>query len=266
MRFRDQSLRPRGQVTAVPDSERSRHEPYVSHSSESWRSQTANVLNGQRGCTIISNWFTECKVMAMLADSEHDGIGIGSKLGRPEDPEIVGRVYHAVLDLLVDKGYDRLTIGAIAEMSSVSRPTIYSRWGGKVEVVVAALAALSPPLVEQTDLAGGEALMEMAIDFLVAFTGWKGASSVLALHALSGSDPELSKRMSEIYWTPRERTLVAAIDRAMGPSNAERISTDDIRDHLFGPGIYRFLIMGTPLDEATARALVEASEKTFLAK
>lgn len=48
-------------------------------------------------------------------------------------------LFAVVIALLREVGYDRLTIDAVAARAHVSKATIYRRWDGKAELVVAAL-------------------------------------------------------------------------------------------------------------------------------
>ncbi|RLP96697.1 TetR/AcrR family transcriptional regulator [Micromonospora sp. CV4] len=48
-------------------------------------------------------------------------------------------LFAVVVELLRELGYDRMTIDAIAARAHVSKATIYRRWDGKTELVVAAL-------------------------------------------------------------------------------------------------------------------------------
>ncbi len=49
------------------------------------------------------------------------------------------QIYAAVLQLLPEIGYDRMSIDAVAAHARVGKATIYRRWPGKPEMVVAAL-------------------------------------------------------------------------------------------------------------------------------
>lgn len=49
-------------------------------------------------------------------------------------------LFSVVIDLLREVGYDRMTIDAVAARAHVSKATIYRRWDGKAELVVAALS------------------------------------------------------------------------------------------------------------------------------
>ena len=51
-----------------------------------------------------------------------------------------GDLFAVVIDLLREVGYDRMTIDAVAARAHISKATIYRRFDGKAELVVAALS------------------------------------------------------------------------------------------------------------------------------
>ncbi len=51
-----------------------------------------------------------------------------SPAGRPRDEQLTERILASTLQLLVERGYDELTIEGIARAAEVSRSTIYKRW------------------------------------------------------------------------------------------------------------------------------------------
>jgi AcrR family transcriptional regulator len=61
--------------------------------------------------------------------------------GRPRDPRRDKRIYDAVLELLAEVGFDRMSLDAVAARAGVSKPTIYRRCpDGKAALVSAAIA------------------------------------------------------------------------------------------------------------------------------
>jgi AcrR family transcriptional regulator len=74
--------------------------------------------------------------------------------GRPRDVTVESRVLGATQDLLIEVGFDQLTIDAIAERCGMSRATIYRRWKDKNALVVDAAFELleSPPVPDTGDL------------------------------------------------------------------------------------------------------------------
>jgi AcrR family transcriptional regulator len=56
-------------------------------------------------------------------------------VGRPRDPRVDEAIRAAVLELLVEEGYQATTIQAVARRAGVGAPSIYRRWATKAELV-----------------------------------------------------------------------------------------------------------------------------------
>ena len=54
-------------------------------------------------------------------------------------PERTREVYDAVLALVVEHGYEGLTMDAVAHAASISKATLYRQWGGKPTLVIDAI-------------------------------------------------------------------------------------------------------------------------------
>jgi AcrR family transcriptional regulator len=76
---------------------------------------------------------------ARAATREHAGAAGSRAGGRPRDPALDEAIILATRARLVQDGYSRMTIGDIAADAGVSRPTLYRRWGTKLELVTDAL-------------------------------------------------------------------------------------------------------------------------------
>lgn len=67
-------------------------------------------------------------------------------------------ILDATLAVLADVGYGRLTIDAVATRAKASKPTIYRRWAGKRDLVVAAMEAnadhAAPPVPDTGSFRG----------------------------------------------------------------------------------------------------------------
>lgn len=64
--------------------------------------------------------------------------------GRPLNARIEADLLRATQDLLIEQGFERFTVDAVAKRCSASKATIYRHWPGKVALAVAATAALLP--------------------------------------------------------------------------------------------------------------------------
>ena len=61
--------------------------------------------------------------------------------GRPRSADRTPAILHAVIELIDEDGYDRLTIQDVADRAGVGLATIYRRWPTKQDLVVEALRA-----------------------------------------------------------------------------------------------------------------------------
>ncbi|MCU1639977.1 MAG: bacterial regulatory protein TetR family protein 16 [Nocardia sp.] len=60
--------------------------------------------------------------------------------GRPPDPDLESRVFAATLDLYAEVGWARFSLDIVARRARVGKAALYSRWGSKEKLIVAALA------------------------------------------------------------------------------------------------------------------------------
>jgi AcrR family transcriptional regulator len=67
---------------------------------------------------------------------------VTTQLGRPRSPHVEAAVLEAVLDLLVEGGYDAVSFQRVAARAGVGQPTVYRRWPTKPELVEAAVFSL----------------------------------------------------------------------------------------------------------------------------
>jgi AcrR family transcriptional regulator len=182
-------------------------------------------------------------------------------------PRVEGEREEEILDatvrLLVDVGYDRLTLDAIATEARASKATLYRRWKGKAELVVDAVQrakACGGPLDVDTGSLRGD-LMVMAcctgglIDD-VPMSVFAGLMS--AMHR----DPDLMIAVHERFLGPRIELVTRMLERARARGE---IGPDvDIR-LLFAvlPAmvLHRRLVMGEPID---ARFVAQVIDEVLL--
>jgi AcrR family transcriptional regulator len=64
---------------------------------------------------------------------------VAARGGRPRDPAVDTAIILATRRRLVTDGYSNMTMGNIAKDAGVTRPTLYRRWPGKLDLVIDAL-------------------------------------------------------------------------------------------------------------------------------
>ncbi|WP_374456390.1 TetR/AcrR family transcriptional regulator [Nocardioides sp.] len=123
-------------------------------------------------------------------------------------------IFEATLAVLDEVGYDLLTMDAVATRAKASKATLYRRWKGKPELVVAAIMAhKGEAVVPDTGTLRG--------DLLEAYCGASGglddplAQSVLsAVVTAMGRDPEFAEVYRRDFIGPKVAVSRAIYDRA----------------------------------------------------
>lgn len=66
-------------------------------------------------------------------------------LGRPRDARLDAALQAATLELLAERGYDALSIKAVAERAGTTTAAVYRRWSSKAELVLHAVFRIEGP-------------------------------------------------------------------------------------------------------------------------
>ena len=82
----------------------------------------------------------------MMGPAEHDG----QQVGRPRDDSIDERVFSACLELLLESGWDGMSLRQVAVRAGVSRTSVQLRWSSKADLVLHAILGQAPDLAPFT--------------------------------------------------------------------------------------------------------------------
>lgn len=116
-------------------------------------------------------------------------------------PDRAAELYALVLDRLREVGYEALSVEDVAGRARMSKATIYRQWGGKPELVIAALRSLGPP---ETDAAEAVDTGNL-LDDLKAYIG--------RYHQMAALDRGMNRAVAHaIHRDPR---LMAAVRQAI---------------------------------------------------
>ncbi|MFF3867161.1 TetR/AcrR family transcriptional regulator [Micromonospora sp. NPDC001898] len=174
----------------------------------------------------------------------------------------------AARDLVVEVGYPRVSIEAIARRAGVGKQTIYRWWPSKGAVALDAVRALSEDdagAITLPDTGDLEADLKTVLRATAAeFTDPALSALLRALYAEIAVDPELATLYREKVDHPLTEAKLA---RLRSGQRAGQLHPDaDLAlclDFLYAPFTQRWLHRAGPLDEAYADALVEATLRAF---
>ncbi len=136
--------------------------------------------------------------------------------GRPRDSETHEAILQATRSLLLDGGYHRLTVEAVARAASTTRSTIY-RWWPTIGTLVLEAAADSIDIGEVPDTGDSRQDIEAAIRQLIdTFSDPLAKIVIMAAVANLDGDLDMATRFRETSVYPWRSTAAAALARAQG--------------------------------------------------
>jgi AcrR family transcriptional regulator len=112
------------------------------------------------------------------------------KRGRPRKASIDSAILDAAAELMSQRGYRGMTIGAVAAAAGVTEPTVYLRHPTKHDLAVAAIPRL-PMLTHPPDTGDTKADLRMLLSDLVANGEAIGLSITGVVLAAEAEHPEL---------------------------------------------------------------------------
>jgi AcrR family transcriptional regulator len=178
--------------------------------------------------------------------------------GRPRDEAREQAILDATLALVAEVGYERLTMDAIATRAKASKATIYRRWAGKVDLVVAAMHCYVGDTPDEPDDTGSlrgdlAALCRQMTDKINGFDG----HLILGLSQAALSNPDLCRALEEQTSPSKARRPRIIVERAIArgeiPTAANHLLFNEIAPAI----VIMRLINGQPIDDAYLTHLVD---------
>ena len=175
--------------------------------------------------------------------------------GRPRSTEADRAIQQATIDLLLEEGYEGLTMAGVAQRAGVSTATLYRRYQSKEDLVVGAVAGMKDEFDQTQTGRLADDIRAMATEGCTSFRSQAG----LLMKALIGEvqrNPELAAALRlQILDHRREmarRIIEAAVERGEIPPPPD---ADVALDMIGGPLVFRALVTGEPLSDDFAENL-----------
>jgi AcrR family transcriptional regulator len=173
-------------------------------------------------------------------------------------PERTAELYRCVRELLVESGYEALTMDAVAQRAHTSKATIYRQWGGKPGLVAAAVHDLkaNDAELDTGTLRGDFVALAEAIGSVAATDGPLFAA---VSHAVI-TDAALAGAMREAMFEPARAKVRAVLERAAGRGeiDARNPAIEMLPGLLLQAVVGRQLLEGCPVDAAYLVGLVDS--------
>ena len=163
-------------------------------------------------------------------------------------------ILDATIDVLVEVGYDRLTMDAVAAAAKASKATLYRRWSSKPALVVDAVCSRkeSPTVPDTGSLRSDLRAAYCGMDTL---TDARGLAVLAAIVTAMARDEEFADIYRRDFIGPKLATSVTIFERARdrGEISAE-VDVGLLAPALAGVVLHRIFLLG----DAPTEALVEA--------
>jgi AcrR family transcriptional regulator len=164
----------------------------------------------------------------------------------------------ATLALLVEVGYDRMSMDAVAARAHASKATIYRRWPGKQELVLDAVRSRGPGLVVPEDTGSLRGDLVATYTNAVHGTAAEDVELIAGVLRAMRSAPELADCVRSQMVESKCAVSKVIIDRAiargeLGPG------TDHLLLHEVAGALWfhRILVVGAPVDDAFIAHVVD---------
>jgi AcrR family transcriptional regulator len=145
--------------------------------------------------------------------------------GRPRSERAEQAIIDAALEAIGDYGVDGVRCEDVAARAGVGKATLYRRWPGKEDLLIAAFASLKTPLPEPRGESVREDLIAMLEVMAADADDPRYARQFAVLHGEGERYPRLVRRYKEQVVEPR-RELIRSVLRRGVASGELRPGTD----------------------------------------
>jgi AcrR family transcriptional regulator len=191
---------------------------------------------------------------AVTHDFEDEGRDARASAPRGEAREQA--ILDAALALVMEVGYDRLSMDALAERAHASKATIYRRWSGKAQVVAEAIRRRKHGRHTVPDTGSlRQDLIEALGTVCISLDG--DEALVTGVMSAMRTDPELAELMrSQVLDgdSPTDVVVARAVARGELPAGTSAALVNEVAPAVV---MTRLVFQGEPLDEAFTVHLVD---------
>ena len=181
---------------------------------------------------------------------------------RPTGPRAEAReqaILDAALELLMEVGYDRLSIDALAERARAGKATIYRHWSGKAQIVAEAVRRLKAhSLTASVDTGSlrGDLVSEMAE--VCSSMSSEDAAIITGVMSAMRTDAELAGLIRSQVLDSKRGKFDGIIERAVRRGELPAGSSAELVEEVIpAMVINRMVIQGLCLDDQFATHVVD---------
>ena len=171
--------------------------------------------------------------------------------GRPRSSEADQAILATTLRLLVEQGYDAMSIEGVAAAAGVGKTTIYRRYPSKRELVVAAVSSLAESVWPPPDSGDLRAdLLAFMREMYAALAQGPGFALLGTLLVHERDDPELIALFRQRIVQPRMEIVAGLLRRGIARGEVRADAPVEVAVQMLAGAIFAHHVAGLPDDPA----------------
>ncbi|WP_454295088.1 TetR/AcrR family transcriptional regulator [Salana multivorans] len=184
-----------------------------------------------------------------------------SSRGRPVNAELTPTIMAAVLSLLAEDGYARLTTAAVAKRAGVSTATLYRRWPSKRDLLLAAAEQIADAEAADFDTGTTVGDLQALLAHKRRVLSGGVAATLSALMGEAAHDGELAAILRASVVDPARAHVTAILDRARARGEEVNVAPEAVTQLLLGTILAR-----VALGDAQSDDLIPEDTATLLTR
>jgi AcrR family transcriptional regulator len=179
--------------------------------------------------------------------------------GRPRSAACDHAILEAALLEYAERGFEGMSVDAVAARAGVSKATIYRRYPSKLELVIAAAYQASDENAPKPDTGSLRGDLRAALGSLCALMNQETLGCVVRMVIADAvRHPDFARLHAE-FVRSRRRGTIAALERAIGRGELRPdVDVEVAADFVVAPLFYRHLVSRMPLDSAYVDEVIDA--------
>jgi AcrR family transcriptional regulator len=144
--------------------------------------------------------------------------------GRPRDPDAEPRIRRHAVQLLLERGFDKMTVDDVAEAAGVGKATIYRRWASKEELANDALTEMFDIEIPDADTGSIAGDLRQVYTDALTFVNSGNGSGLIRLAVTEANRDEQIASLYRGFLGRRIKLAEEALERA-------RLRGEPVRDN-----------------------------------
>lgn len=179
--------------------------------------------------------------------------------------DLTDSIVEAVLDELAEKGYQSLSMDAVARRAGVGKSALYRRWPSKLEMTVSTFAELAVPLAEIPDTGSFRGDLRAVLDAVLEWVGHPRIGPIFTdLLGIARANEALARALTDDIAAPRRALGMEVLDRAVARGEVPAdINRELALDVFAAPVFWRLHVRREPVTPEYLDQVADLMVKAF---